>query len=627
MEYQFYLLGKKTNQMKIIRLIKENKWLLLILALASFLRLYRADFQSIWVDEILTMNNANLKLSLKEFYNGVLFWEYIPHLYFLLVRILFEIFGYSTLVARIFSGVIGIVGVYSVYLLGKEMFDKKAGLISAAILSVNIFHISYSQEIRPYGMLFLFTVLAFYRLIILIKKPSLNNAVFYGIFAGLILHSHFFGFITLFAQYLILLFFLLISEKEDRKKFFFYSFTSGIVTLIVFSPVYEAFVRVSGIESFWLQRPGSDAITKLFNEFFGFSELVLFIVNFLIIYYVISVFKEREQKLNFYNLISNKLIFSFIIIITWLSVSIIIPLLRSHLDVPMILSRYFINILPAIILTIAAGLFFIKNSFIKKTVLIFLIIFSLVDLFAITKYYHSIRKTQFRELTSKIIEKNPNNDKIVAYWSWLLPHFFNNSTQIEEKTLEKYVTGLMNNTIDEKPFWYFDANSRPFSLTFEQQNYLNDNYSLKEKLEYFDAWAHYYVPKNYYLKSGSNELDLSIFKSSTINENGHIMMFENSYTFSTFFSLKKGKYKLILNGNSLPEDPINGENAHLKVKINGNMIGDFYLSENKSKIENELIFECDVDKDIRIQLIYDNDISVNTVDRNLIIYSIKILEQ
>ena len=133
--------------MKINNWIKNNQWLLLILSFATFLRLYRVDFQSIWLDEILTMNDANPKLTLKEFYDGIMFWEFIPHLYFLLVKFLFEIFGYTTIVARVFSAFIGIVGVYSMYLLAKEIFNKNAGLIAAALLTVNIFHISFSASL------------------------------------------------------------------------------------------------------------------------------------------------------------------------------------------------------------------------------------------------------------------------------------------------------------------------------------------------------------------------------------------------------------------------------------------------------------------------------------------------
>jgi 4-amino-4-deoxy-L-arabinose transferase-like glycosyltransferase len=615
--------------MKIIQFIKENKWLVLILALASFLRFYKLDFQSIWLDEILTMNDANPKLTFKEFYDGIMFWEFIPHLYFALVKILFQIFGYTTVVARVFSAIIGIFGVYSMYLFAKEIFNKNLGLLAASILSVNIFHISFSQEIRPYGMLFLFTVLAFYRLIIFIKNASLKNAIYYGLFAGLILNSHFFGFITLFAQYLLLLFFLIQSPAETRKRFFINSFAAGIVTLIIFLPAFEAFVRVSEIQSFWLQKPGQDAITKLFYEFFGNSELVLFIVQFLVLFYVLTIFKEKEQKLDFHNLTSNKFIFSFIILVSWLGISIIIPLLRSHLDVPMILSRYFINILPAIILTIAIGLYLIKNCFIKKIVLVFLILFSLIDLFAITKYYHTVRKTQFRELTKEIAIKNADNVKIVAYYRWLFPYFFQNKPKIkiEEMSFEDYVNGLKNDLIEKKSFWYADANSRPFSLNDEQQKYLKDNFNLVEKLEYYDAWANYYEPKGAVTYKIGEHLDLSMFKPVSFDGNGNMMVFENSKIRSSLIFLNKGRYNLVINGNSLPEVPINGENAHLKVKVNGKEIGSFYLSENKSQSKNELKFECQADERVRIQFIYDNDIAKNNQDRNIIIYSIEIVKK
>ncbi len=108
---------EKIKKMKIINWFKENYVLVVILLFAAFLRFYHADFQSIWCDEILSMNNSNPKLTLKELYESVLFWEYLPHLYFYLLRFVFEIFGYSTLVARLFSGVIGIFGVYAIYIL------------------------------------------------------------------------------------------------------------------------------------------------------------------------------------------------------------------------------------------------------------------------------------------------------------------------------------------------------------------------------------------------------------------------------------------------------------------------------------------------------------------------------
>ena len=614
--------------MKFFNWFKENYWLTIILIAALFLRIYHINFQSIWLDEILSMNNSNPKLSMKQFYEGIMFWEFIPHMYFLILRFVFDVFGYSTTIARLFSAIIGVFGVYSIYLFGKELINKRGGLIAAALVCVNFFHISYSQEVRPYGMLFLFTVLSFYRLVIFIKKPSVLNGIIFGLFTGLYLNCHFFGFITLFSQCLLLLFFLIKTPKENRNKFFGNCIVFGIFTLIVFSPAFEALLRVTEIKSFWLQKPGSEAFTSMFKEFFGNSEMVVFVINLVAVFYIINLFKEKNNNQNSNAIISNKVIFSFIILSTWLSVSLIIPLIRSYLDVPMILSRYFINILPVLILIITIGINFIKNDLIRIIVIAYLVIFSILDLFVVKKYYFTITKSQFRELSEEIINRNPDKSKLVVYWSWLFPYFFQNENQItiEGNSLDEYVNGMRSGSIINKSFWYADANSRPFQISPENQIYLDTNFILKEKLEFYDAWANYYVSKNQTIEikeSGvKNALTLEMFSPINLNEKGNLVLYENANLKTEPINLENGNYELIINANSLPENPVNGENAHFKIKINNNEIANYYLSENKQS--KKIVFSSKNNENNTFELIYDNDVFENGKDRNAVIYSISI---
>ena len=220
--------------MKAIRFIKNNTTLLLIVFLASALRLYHIDFQSIWLDEIHTMNEANPNIAFSELYSVIMSGEQMPPLYFYTVYFLFKIFGYTTFVARIYSAILGVISLYAIYLLGKELINKQIGLIATLLLSVNCFHLYYSQDARPYIFLLLFSIISFYRLVKYIKLPSRRNAIIYGLFSALMIHSHFFGLFALFTQYLILLFFLIISEKQNRVKFFVNSLISGMLTLILF---------------------------------------------------------------------------------------------------------------------------------------------------------------------------------------------------------------------------------------------------------------------------------------------------------------------------------------------------------------------------------------------------------
>lgn len=615
--------------MKIIESLKINKWLIVILVIAGFLRIYKLDFQSIWLDEILSMNNSNPKLSLKQLYDAVMFWEFIPHLYFYILRLFFEVFGFSTLVARVPSVIFGIIGVYAVYLLGKELINKKTGLIAAAFIAVNIYHISYSQEARPYSMLFLFSVLAFYRLIILIKNPNYKNAIYYGLFAGLIINSHFFGFITVFSQVLILLFFLIKTKKEERKTFLIFSAVSGIVFLLLVWLTKDALLRVSEITSFWLQKPGADAFGLMIKEFFGNSEMIILMLNVVTIFYFIKLFSTRIQDGSKEAIVNNKMIFSFIILVFWLIVSIVIPLLRSHLDVPMILSRYFINILPVYILVISIGIIKIKNKIAGNSIIFLFILFSLIDVFAVNKYYQTVKKTQFRELTNEIKLRNSHNSKIVCYWSWLFPYFFEDKpTTIEGKSLTDYVAGLRNGSIQKDSFWYADANYRPYDLKPEDDQYLKENFVIKEQIQFHDAWANYYVSLNE--KEGDTEAEkvsLQSFSPLTFDQNNSSFLFENTTLRTKPLNFKKGTYEIIIKANSLPSVPINGENAHFIIKVKDKIIADYFLSENTKTPERKFTFEIENESSNQLIIDYVNDMFENGKDRNAVIYSVELKKQ
>lgn len=615
--------------MQIIKLCKENFSLILILILATLLRVYGADYQSIAIDEILSMNNSDPKLSLKQLYDSVLFWEYLPHLYFYLLRIVFEIFGYTTMVGRLFSAFIGVLGVYAIYLLGKEIFNKRAGLIAALFLSVNYIHIFYSQEIRLYGMLFLFSTLSFYRLVIFIRNSTLRNAVYYGIFTGLIINAHFFGFITVFAQCIILLYFIIKTPSYQRKTILINAILAGFVAILIILPGYEAIMRMLEINSFWLAPPTADVYTNIIKEFFGNSEMVLFGVGLLFMGYLIAVFNQNEKN-DLQNIKKNDLIFSSIIFFIWVVISLLIPLLKSHLDVSMIINRYFISIVAAILVVLAIGVETIKNNTVKTILVVYISLFSIVDLFAVRKYYSTPNKTQFRELTDSIKMKNTDKSKIVTVWSWLIPYFFQNDSQIkiENSKIEDYVFNLKNGTIKPDAFWFVNTGAPNFELAPDLKQYLEETFFLKEKLEFNDIWANYYVPKvETEIKVSTNDFNLSMFSPSQLDSNGNLTLLENANLKTDFFALEKGNYEMIIDANSLPENPIGGENAHFKIRLNGIEIGNYYLSEKSNASEKIISFSYDKNEKVRFQLIYDNDLLLDGKDRNAIIRSIKLIKK
>ena len=494
-----------------IKKLQENYLLIAIVILATALRVYHIDFQSIWLDEIHTMNEANPKIPLKELYNVIMAGEQMPPLYFYSLYFLFKIFGYTTLVARVYSAIVGIVSVFSIYLLGKEMINKKAGLFAALLLSVNSFHLYYSQDARPYMLFFLFTTFSFYNLIKFLKLPSKKNALYYGITTAMMINTHFFGLFVLFSQYITLLFFLILSKNTQRKGFFVNSFISGIVTLLLFIPSMKVFIKVSEIKDFWIPAPTLDTYTLIFKEFFGNSELVLTLVGLLFIIYFIKLSKEKNTSIEYKSIIENKTIFAFVLLIPWIIIVLLIPLIRSYLSIPMIISRYFISILPALIIILSIAINQFKNKIIQIGIIGLFIVFSLTDIIIVKKYYTNINKAQFRESTQFIIDNNSKKEPVVSSLGWYMPYFFKNEKayyKIIDKTLDAYIAEMEQDSTKIKPFWLTDGFGSEYVPSETSLKFINENFYIDNNYVGFQAWSKHFI----LLKDISSTIDISKFK-------------------------------------------------------------------------------------------------------------------
>jgi mannosyltransferase len=475
---------------------KRNAWLLSILFVGALMRFYHIDFQSIWLDEIHTINEANPEIPFGRLYESIMSGEQMPPLYFYTVYFLFKIFGYTTIVMRIYSAVIGIVSLYAMYLLGKEMMGKRVGLIASLLLSVNYFHLLYSQEARPYIFLLLFSTLAFYRLIKFLKVPSLKNAIWYGVFSALMIQSHFFALFALLAQYLILLFFFIVSEKAYRRKFFLHSLLSGIIALVLFSPSIKIFLNVMKIKEFWIPFPTWDSYTIIFREFFGNSEILLTLAGIFILFYFLRLSKEKETALKYADIVGNKTVFAFAILVPWMFVVVLIPLIRSYTALPVLISRYFILVLPAIFILLSIAIVQFRNTLIRTSVIAIFVVFSITDIAIVKHYYTSVTKSQFREVTQFVIEHNKANDPVITSLPWYLPYFLNKGEvkmTVVDNRLDNLVGQMMQDPSKIKSFWYVDGHIRPFALDEQKQAFLEQHFTMEDNIDMFDCWARHYV--------------------------------------------------------------------------------------------------------------------------------------
>lgn len=122
--------------------------------------------------------------------------------------------------------------VFSVYLLGKEMFDKKIGLIAAFLVSITWTFLFWTSRVQPDFISMTFQVLAITFIWKYWKSPKSKTIILSGIFAAL-------GFYFKISALLIPVIFIVFILLKDRlsafkNKDYYYFALSYIVSLIPF---------------------------------------------------------------------------------------------------------------------------------------------------------------------------------------------------------------------------------------------------------------------------------------------------------------------------------------------------------------------------------------------------------
>ena len=477
----------KIETASILSFVKNNWIIILIFCLGAFLRFYHLDFQSVWLDEICSINEANPNINWSDLEKTILVSDPHPPLYFAVLKILFSILGYTTIVARSFSAVIGCMGILAIYYLGKILIDKKLGLIAAFLLSINSFHIYYSQEVRMYSLLFLTTTVSFIFLVTFLRNKTFKNAVFYGFFTGLMIETQFFGLFVLLSQLLILLIDFLKTDKNFKISYFKKLTVSGITTILVFLPAANIFLITTKKKYATIQPTTIDTIFQIFKDFVQNSNYLLVLFSVLMGYFVIKTLITKPSNYKFKD--TNLLLF------LWVFVTLSIPIIRSYLVTPMIVSRYFITILAAILLLISLGIYYIKNDGLKILFLISIFGFTIYQSVFVENYYSKISKTQFRETTNYIQQNNTNNNIIVSGLGWYLSYFFDNKNLVKEIPPPIFIDMMITNKKPIADFWIFEGFGIYSKFTVKQNNFLNDKFFVTKSIQNFDCSAIHYIEK------------------------------------------------------------------------------------------------------------------------------------
>ncbi|MBL7078568.1 glycosyltransferase family 39 protein [Candidatus Shapirobacteria bacterium] len=199
--------------------IARNKWLVLILIIASFLRLYRIpsymEFlgdqgrDALVVRQFLTKGDLMFigpQTSIGNMYLG-------PWYYYLMAPALL-LAGLNPVGPAIMVAGLGVLAVWLIWKVGKEWFDETTGLLAALFLAIspvvtyyNIF--SWNPNIIPF-----FSLLAMWYLFQIWQKKNYRKIPWLVLSLVMILNSHYLGLLV----FPVVVLFLLLSFWPIRKK-------------------------------------------------------------------------------------------------------------------------------------------------------------------------------------------------------------------------------------------------------------------------------------------------------------------------------------------------------------------------------------------------------------------------
>ncbi|MGH7579603.1 MAG: glycosyltransferase family 39 protein, partial [Gemmatimonadales bacterium] len=179
--------------------------LVIVIAVGLGIRLFRLDFQSLWLDEVLTVQSAALPISRIVFDPEV--DRNFPPLHGMLVHLFVRLLGASEIAVRLPSVLAGTISIPLIFGVARFWLGPAVGLLTAALLAISPMHVWYSQEARPYAVFIALALAAVWFAQRLLRRPAdLSSQIGFVLSASATLYCHLLAipFLLFLALYLLL---------------------------------------------------------------------------------------------------------------------------------------------------------------------------------------------------------------------------------------------------------------------------------------------------------------------------------------------------------------------------------------------------------------------------------------
>jgi len=473
--------------------------LMLILVVGSLLRFYGLGSESLWNDELSSWRRSTYEDFSTVISEGVR-PDVHPPGYHAILYLVEKYIGDSESTLRFPSALSGTISLYVVFLLGLRLYSHEEGLMASALMAVLWCPIYYSQEVRPYSMLLLFTLLATYFWLLVVSNLRRQTKASYYAIVAYVLSAIACSYLHYFGLYLVGLQGLgaAISCIRKRKAWLSVAAIYSAISL-AYSPWVPTMWEHLNRGPIWISPPAGIARTSLacLRFFFnGSRAIVLFVLvmySYLLLGHLYQVLSSSAYK--------NRRMTAFspgLLLAAWLIVPFAGAYTRSRVSTPVLSSRNLIISLPAAYLLLSRSITQLPlRSRHRAVATCGLIGLLLVHLLFRRDYYSTAHKEQFREAVGFIVERDHlYKDSLIIGYAWHQDYF---NYYFERRGSPRRVTviaghqkdipkvGELITRQDLQYMWYIRGHRVP-AVAFV--DYLQENLTLIEHKELVgaDVW-------------------------------------------------------------------------------------------------------------------------------------------
>ena len=436
--------------MKINLFKNETLFVILIILFGLLLRAYNISFNDFWSDEMVTFYLSNPNLNFTETIK-LIFETNLMVSYELTLKFFHKIFGYDLEYSRYLTLFFSIISIFYFYKLIKNNKNYHSAILGVILLSINIYHIRYSIELRSYTLTFLLSIILLNLIFFQGKIREFKNFFSYFLIFTIsffMLFSHAYSIIVIISINFYIFLLWIIKKNFSKNNTLLFLSTSISSLLFILIHINNIFVHTPN----WIPEFKSSFFTNYyFSSFFG-SRILGLLHLIILIYLITTQFSKVLKKFNIE-----------LFLIIFLLLTYMIPIAYSLIFKPVLIDRYIFFVLIPILYLISGLSFDLKNIY-KKYTFIFLLV--------APSFLNHFSENTFKQFYTDIYPSKPE----------------------VRKSLEHIVK---NNNFN---YSFVSIENNPYKINFAYENYLT-KYSKKidKNLMYFNYANNTELPDNIWL--------------------------------------------------------------------------------------------------------------------------------